>query len=25
MEERIKRLNQYLMGWCGYFSLADTP
>lgn len=25
MEYRIKRLNQYLMGWCGYFSLADTP
>lgn len=25
MEERINELNQYLMGWCGYFSLADTP
>lgn len=25
MEERIEELNQYLMGWCGYFSLADTP
>lgn len=25
IEERIKELNQYLMGWCGYFSLADTP
>ncbi len=25
MEERIQKLNQYLMGWCGYFSLADTP
>ncbi|ETT60221.1 reverse transcriptase (RNA-dependent DNA polymerase), partial [Paenibacillus sp. FSL H8-237] len=25
MEERIKELNHYLMGWCGYFSLADTP
>src|SRR5699024_8763654 len=24
MKYRIKRLNQYLMGWCGYFSLADT-
>jgi RNA-directed DNA polymerase len=24
MEERIKELNQYLIGWCGYFSLADT-
>ena len=22
---RIKILNQYLMGWCGYFALADTP
>ena len=22
---RIKKLNQYLMGWCGYFALADTP
>jgi group II intron reverse transcriptase/maturase len=25
MEYRIERLNQYLMGWCGYFALADTP
>ncbi len=25
MEHRIKRLNQYLVGWCGYFALADTP
>ena len=25
MEMRIKELNQYLTGWCGYFSLADTP
>ena len=25
MEERINELNQYLMGWCGYYSLADTP
>ncbi|HGM8576868.1 TPA: reverse transcriptase domain-containing protein, partial [Streptococcus pyogenes] len=24
MEYRIKMLNQYLMGWCGYFGLADT-
>jgi RNA-directed DNA polymerase len=24
MTHRIKRLNQYLMGWCGYFALADT-
>lgn len=25
MEERIQELNRYLMGWHGYFSLADTP
>jgi RNA-directed DNA polymerase len=25
MDQRIKELNQYLMGWCGYFALADTP
>ncbi|WP_017381476.1 group II intron reverse transcriptase/maturase [Paenisporosarcina sp. TG-14] len=25
MRYRIKKLNQYLMGWCGYFALADTP
>ena len=25
MERRIKQLNQYLTGWCGYFALADTP
>jgi RNA-directed DNA polymerase len=25
MEQRIKELNQYLTGWCGYFALADTP
>lgn len=24
MEYRIMKLNQYLMGWCGYFALADT-
>jgi RNA-directed DNA polymerase len=24
MEYRIKKLNQYLLGWCGYFALADT-
>lgn len=23
-EYRIQRLNQYLIGWCGYFGLADT-
>lgn len=25
MDDRIERLNQYLMGWLGYFSLADAP
>ncbi|MFJ7918099.1 MULTISPECIES: group II intron reverse transcriptase/maturase [unclassified Lysinibacillus] len=25
MEYCIKKLNQYLIGWCGYFALADTP
>lgn len=25
LDYRIKKLNQYLMGWCGYFALADTP
>jgi group II intron reverse transcriptase/maturase len=25
MECRIKKLNQYLIGWCGYFAFADTP
>lgn len=25
MEQRIKDLNRYLTGWCGYFALADTP
>src|SRR5690625_516756 len=24
MEYRIKILNRYLVGWCGYFALADT-
>jgi RNA-directed DNA polymerase len=24
-EERVKEINQYLIGWCGYFSLVDTP
>jgi RNA-directed DNA polymerase len=24
MEMRIKELNQYLIGWCGYYALADT-
>lgn len=25
IEVRIEQLNQYLIGWAGYFSLADTP
>ncbi|WP_268877403.1 group II intron maturase-specific domain-containing protein, partial [Sutcliffiella halmapala] len=25
MEWRIRKLNQYLVGWCSYFALADTP
>ncbi|MFS1511900.1 group II intron reverse transcriptase/maturase [Chengkuizengella sp. SCS-71B] len=25
MEMRIKKLNQYLTGWCGYYALIDTP
>lgn len=25
MDQRIERINQYLIGWCGYFALADTP
>lgn len=25
LDYRIEKLNQYLMGWCGYFALADTP
>ncbi|WP_019412407.1 group II intron reverse transcriptase/maturase [Paenisporosarcina sp. TG20] len=25
MKYRIKKLNQYLVGWCGYYALADTP
>jgi RNA-directed DNA polymerase len=24
MEIRLKKLNQYLVGWCGYYALADT-
>lgn len=24
IDNRIEKLNQYLMGWCGYFALADT-
>jgi len=25
MSERLRRLNQYLGGWTGYFALAETP
>ena len=25
MEQRIEKLNRYLVGWCGYYALADTP
>lgn len=25
MEHRIEKLNQYLIGWYGYYALADTP
>jgi RNA-directed DNA polymerase len=25
MEQRIKKVNQFVVGWCNYFSLADTP
>ena len=25
MRERIRRLNEYLVGWLGYFALAETP
>ena len=25
MERRLKRLNQYLVGWLGYYQLAETP
>lgn len=25
MEDRIKKLNQYLNGWCNYYGLAETP
>lgn len=25
MEFRLYKLNQFLVGWCGYFALADTP
>lgn len=25
MEERIRRVNQYTMGWMGYFQLIETP
>jgi group II intron reverse transcriptase/maturase len=25
MEDRIEKLNQYLVGWLGYYQLAETP
>jgi RNA-directed DNA polymerase len=25
IEERIKKINQYLIGWIGYYALAETP
>lgn len=25
IDYRIEKLKQYLMGWCGYFTLSDTP
>ena len=25
MKFRLHKLNQFLVGWCGYFALADTP
>lgn len=25
MEDRVKKLNQYLNGWCNYYGLAETP
>ncbi len=25
IENRIKLLSKYLIGWCGYFALAETP
>src|SRR5699024_968259 len=25
MDERIRRLNQYMRGWMGYFRLIETP
>ena len=25
MEQRIERLNRYLVGWLGYYQLAETP
>ncbi|MFA9560680.1 group II intron reverse transcriptase/maturase [Evansella sp. AB-rgal1] len=25
MDIRIEKINEYLVGWCNYFSLADTP
>ena len=25
MEQRIDKLNSYLVGWLGYYQLIDTP
>jgi len=25
MDKRIEKLNTYLIGWCGYYALADSP
>lgn len=25
MKDKITKLNGYLMGWCGYYALAETP
>jgi RNA-directed DNA polymerase len=25
MGDRIRKLNEFLVGWCNYFSLAETP
>ncbi|WP_081599698.1 group II intron maturase-specific domain-containing protein [Halalkalibacterium ligniniphilum] len=25
IDKRIKKINEYLVAWCGYFALADTP
>lgn len=25
MKDRIEKLNRYLVGWFGYYQLAETP